>query len=279
MKRNEKILVYGVTGFLAVVLFIAILFSPDELGTREPKHIADLLREDDEAVPEGGPSTTNPGPSGGEEAAGGEEAGEDVPEASGAGDGAGAGEPPAEDGEAAEAAATADGEPVGPEALRAETPASRVRSLFGPSEKLEFGNDLYRRVEVARGDSLNLLAQRWCGSVDYAGEIRSLNETVDFDDLHPGKVVTVPWVDDAELLAAHEERQSPAAAPPAAPGPLPGGTREYVVEEGDTVWQLAVSRVGVREAPNYIERLEELNPQIEDLGAIGVGTRLIVPAK
>jgi LysM repeat protein len=271
MKRNEKFLVYAVTGFLAVILVIAIVFGNDDLEGRtgpvpEPeKETPTASRPGIAGLNEilfGGGKPLAPGT-----AVGDPEPADPTGEEPGAGEGPGTGEEPA-------------AEPgVGEVALDVEAPApvttsGQVAVELGPSRR----DRDYRVVRVRSGDSFRQLVQKWCGSLDYLDRARKLNETVEV--LQPGQEVSFPWVDDDVILAAHRARQEAAArpSPAAAAEPLAGeNSRVYTVVSGDSIWAIAVRAVGNAGAPDYIKLIKDLNPQIADVDKLKVGQKILLP--
>jgi len=267
LKRNEKILVYAVTGFLAVVLAIAVLFGDDKLPT-EPRGtaLADMMKaaEANESSPDRSPDGGSIGdPDGGAQS--GPQGGQD----NGAGIDGGEGSDSTTGGEAVET-----GRPFALNAVQAPPASEQLAALFGPSEIV--GN--YRRVIVRRGDFLGRLAERWCGSAAAAKEIRLLNESLDMDRLDPGEPILLPLVDDQELLDAHAARQAqPSPAPGADTATTAGREATYEVKAGDSAWRIATRFVSNNEAPKFIDQLRQLNPQIADIDSLRVGQKLRLP--
>ncbi|MCA8965859.1 MAG: hypothetical protein KDC48_13325, partial [Planctomycetes bacterium] len=182
MKQNERLLVYAVTGFLAVILVIAVWFGNDAAaGLRQSagadksaqgvKDIGDLLgTKPAEGAPAAGPG-----------------AGSGGPEAEGAAPGAGDNK---------------NGEQPLVTRSTAMVAADLVAQQLGPSRR-EY---TVRWVTVRSGDTLESLVVRWCGSRDFVENALRLNEEIGV--LKIGKEVAVPWVDDEVVLEAHEARQA-----------------------------------------------------------------------
>ena len=179
MKRHESILVYGVTGLLLLILFVAVVFGnegdatvnatakAEEVG--DPAlELAELMNLDPVAP---------------------------LRDAEEAAEGEGQGEPaeteeplegqvdPVPEGDAESTAGT-EGTPA---ELAAEEVAAETAAVAPP----RFGD--YREVTVKRGDTFSLIVQRWCGSLDQMPVVEALNEDVERDSLRPGRKLLVPW--------------------------------------------------------------------------------------
>lgn len=187
MKQNERILVYAVTGFLAIILVVAVLFGrgngPLEKsgGNASTPGLADVLPGGKSAVGKAeadkpaGPKSEVPGPG----------------EKNGAlGDKSGL---PAPDQSAGEQPLVAPSKPM--------IAAELVAQQLGTSHR----DHSVRIVRARAGDSLETLVRRWCGSPQFLEEAKSLNE--DLTVIRVGQEVAVPWVDDDVVYAAFEARQ------------------------------------------------------------------------
>jgi hypothetical protein len=248
MKQNEKILVYLVTGFLFVILAVAVLFGKDGIPRttaaaetqktgQTAASLEDLLR---------GPGKLLP-----------------------------AQEPAQEPALLQQPLAT--NVQLGP-----PSPAEEVAMLLGRSRR-----DRDCRLVTARvGDSLSELVLRWCGSIEFLALAERMNE--DGSRLRVGQDVVLPWVDDEEILVALRDREAgraprrgAVAADAAASGtgePVPAAFRLYSVKAGDMLWKIAERDVGARKAPAYIDQVRELNPGL-DVNTLRVGQELKLPAK
>lgn len=209
MKQNERILVYAVTGFLAIILAVAVLFGRDN-----PRLQVGGGGAGGGGVGAAGQPAANPAGAGAPESLG------DIVARRAALDG---GATPAASGEggAAPVAPSGDGAapvspgvpgasglpaPVGPEqALVASKPliaADLVLQALGSSRR----DRAVRFVPARRGDSLETLVRRWCGATEpYLEEAKSLNEELTV--VRVGHEVAVPWVEDEVVFAAYESRQ------------------------------------------------------------------------
>ncbi len=257
MKRNEKILVYAVTGFLMVILGVAVLFGnkdrtprpdrADNTAGRGAVSLQDLLRERIEGTAR---QTEEEGGSGE-----GGEAGTDDPEA----EGGKPAEDPAEVGEV-------------PLVAQPPSPAEQVAALFGPSRRERD----FRYVTVQQGDTFRGLVQKWCGSVqEYVGAAERLNETVESRPLTPGQELVLPWVEAEVLLEAWDARKQ--GQPVEIETPKGEEVRLYTVQQGDSIWAIAVREVGTNKAPGYIEKIKALNQQIANFDLLRVGQELRLP--
>ncbi len=277
MKQNEKILVYAVTGFLAVILAVAILFG------KEPQRRMPELRTDTVEVPNL-LEVLERRAKGSEEPTGLQAAPVDAP----------ADEPPANPGQPL----------VANVQLAPPSVAAMVTEKLGLSRK----DRGYRIVRARPGDSLGSLVQKWCGSTDYLLEAQGINETLSV--LQVGQEVILPWVDDEVVYAAFERRSQPsqpsqpaagagvaeaagdagAAAQPAVASAVAGlptptvdaaarlGARQHKVAAGESLWKIAEREVGRKHAPGYIEKIRALNPNL-DADRIRQGQTIQLPAK
>ncbi|MBL8756674.1 MAG: hypothetical protein JNK15_25485, partial [Planctomycetes bacterium] len=181
MKQNERWLVYAVTGFLALILVVAVLSSRPAENTGDSTKLQGLKElmnpGADKTATEVGKADPAPAPN---------PNGTGVP----------------------------DPTQVSPQPLvaqpKAMLAADVVTQALGPSTR-EF---TVRKVWVKQNDSLESLVRRWCG-VDRAqadevrrlvDETKKLNE--ELSTLKAGTQIVVPWIDD-EVLAAVIDAQKP----------------------------------------------------------------------
>jgi hypothetical protein len=263
MKQNEKILVYVVTGFLFVILAVAVIFGRDGAGKPSEKQTGGV---------QSSASTL-----------------EDV----------------------LNNAKLLNSQPAVPETnlatnvqLGPPSPAEEVATVLGTSR-----HERDCRVVTARiGDSLGGLVQRWCGSADALPQAERMNE--DSQVLRAGQDVWLPWVDDSEVLAAFRARPAkepvPAsgggnvaaheastkgagkgagkgtAAPAASHGKAAeqpaAGVRTYVIKAGDKLWQIAEKEVGKDKARAFLQRVRELNPEL-DVDHLKVAQSIKLPGR
>ena len=304
MKQNERLLVYAVTGFLAVILLVAVLFGPSGR----------------EAAAKVSGDTANGAKNDGPRALG------DL-----LGDGKVA-EPPAPKTDAAKSGtngAAPAGSPTGtvtdvlqPNPVTAQQPLvaserpllamDMVAQQIGASRR----DRTVRMVRAKSGDSLDSLVRRWCGARDpFLDEAKALNE--DLVTLRVGQEVCVPWVDDEVVLAAYEaskpktlvpapmvtDPNPPTATPPrptfAEPGagrtdagqpitPRDGVTKpvntpaatvsgtEYVVKSGESLWKIADRTYGRQNAPKMVNEIKKANPSIGE--TLRAGQKIVLPA-
>jgi hypothetical protein len=260
MKQNEKILVYAVTGFLAVILMIAVVFGKadesraagesdsgagGEIGAAPS--LEELLDQRTDAAAVNQPS-------------------------------------PADD--------AIGGRPlVANVQLPPPTPAALVAEQLGLSRQ-EHG---FRIVRARAGDTLSGLVHKWCAGQDGSLEAaRACNE--ELSTLRVGQDVVLPWVDDEVLLAAHEARKAggaPATAPDAPAAALaglpaddgragaagaPAAPRKHTIAAGESLWKIAEREVGRNGVNAYLQQLRELNPGL-DAQRLRVGQQIVLPPK
>lgn len=285
MKQNERLLVYAVTGFLALILVVAVVFGdgPKAPVTGEERggaSLSDILGTGDKV------QAQQAGPVG--------------PLAEGPEAGDGSGSAPGFEGPVAAKVE---------QPLRAPAPsaASLVQQKLGSYRK----DRNVRFVTAKRGDTFSHLAKRWCGKIDgVVQEIEYLNETTTL--LREGQQVGVPWVDDEILLAILEAEavptrlaggaaaaggSQPAVGVPGPAGPsfatpaitsmgdgnvqpasatvsgagAASGFTLYTIKDGDALWPILAKKFGNRKVPAMLKRVEELNP--------GLNTDNLTPGK
>jgi LysM repeat protein len=309
MKQNERLLVYAVTGFLALILVIAVLFGNDPVDASETQEktssgsgLRDLLqpnKSDAESVKAKAEADAK-SKALVEQLAGGN-----------------SGE-----------------QPLNAKVLSASDVVARAQ---GPSRRERF----VRWVPVKSGDAFEKLVRRWCGDTQgYLPEALKLNE--DTTTLKVGSEVMVPWVDDEELaviieasapltLASNPVGSNRNAAnrtgssrtssnrtlmtPPSgvveAGMPRPSVTRPgfampgaaslkpsnpsasvsstgglsngsaapvtYTVKKGDSIWSIATKRYGKAKAYKMVKAIKSLNPSLDE--NLKIGQEFKVPAK
>jgi LysM repeat protein len=293
MKQNERLLVYAVTGFLALILVVAVLFS------REPGKEAHgaTTKQFDELLQDG----TQPADKKDKAAADTNRTGVPAP---------------------------GDVSPQQPLAAAPKTMLAPdlVAQQLGPSRR----DRTVRFVRVRPNDSLESIVRRWCGARDpWLAETKSLNE--DLVTLRAGAEIAVPWVDDDVLLAALDAQKprtllandadaGPGASPSGstsgpvgdgtpAPSPalsfaVPGGTTPgnaagsgtvgtggssvtsavlpaaaggttYVVKKGDALWSIAARTYGKKNADRMIGEIKAANPGLGD--GVREGQKIVLP--
>lgn len=308
MKQNERLLVYAVTGFLALILVVAVVFgdAPRAVTGSQPaarSSLGDILSGG--GAPEAGPAggagaaTTTVAPTGAAPTGG-------VPGGAGP----------------TGARTTGLNTPVAvkveqPLRAPAPTPAAIVKQKVGPYRR-DHG---VRFVTAKRGDSFSHLAKRWCGKVEgYVEEIGYLNETTTV--LKEGQTVGVPWVDDEVLVAILEAEEVPTLLKPEASGSLqatlegaprparssgPGyavpevarsavapdagevagpaapaapAFETYKVQPDDSLWKILAKKFGNGKVPKLLGPVREMNPDVNfDNLQIGVTIKLPTSAE
>jgi hypothetical protein len=187
----------------------------------------------------------------------------------------GAAEPQAPDGRASDPLASgAIPSGAGPAPAPAADPASQALLLLGDSKR----DGRYRIVTVRRDDTFSALVQRWCGSLDQLEVAESLNEELNLQRLEPGTPVCLPWVDDAELVAKHLARKQKQQEGSKVLTEARDKGIEWVVKPGDKLWNIAVARVGAKNAAKFIDEVKALNPELlADPSKLTVGKTILLP--
>lgn len=198
MKQNERILVYAVSGFLAIILIVAVFFGRDAglgsqggVGSQSGPGNAPGLRDVLQGNLSGGNLAGGPAAAGNDAAA--------LAAGNPAGIGSGV-------------ALAANGADPALVVSKPMITADIVAQKVGASRR----DHSVRIVRAVYGDTLETLVRRWCCGPDsfqnYLAEAKSLNEQLSV--LRPLQEVVLPWVDDELVLAAFEARQPPVVGSP-----------------------------------------------------------------
>ncbi|MHC4077704.1 MAG: LysM peptidoglycan-binding domain-containing protein [Planctomycetota bacterium] len=280
MRRNETVLVYAVTGLLIVILGIAVIFGEESARASKSGESAkvDGERRDGQGLLE----ETNAEDLGMTPAAKVPAGEEEKPPA---------GEPtvdptvkPTVDPAVDPAVKTSDAvagdlkqpitsdvtedDPGGPVPLVTPTVHDRVIRVLGTSKR----DGQYRIVTARQDDRLSTLVERWCGGLDALPTVEALNEDLKAGKPIPGgRQVLVPWTDDEVLLEALKERRQKAAEIERKQGEL------YTLKRGESLWKIAVNKVGSRKAPAYIQAIVKRNPELEDPDTVREGQKIRLP--
>lgn len=292
MKQNERLLVYAVTGFLALILVVAVLFSrePGKDGQTPGKSQGlDEILKKDHAAKDGGRV--------------------------------------ADDDKTGKEKAGIDGNHTGlpsPNEMSAQQPLVAgapkpmlAADLVAQSLGLSRRDRNVRFVRAKPNDSLEGLVRRWCGARDpYLAETMSLNEELKV--LRVGQEVAVPWVEDEVLVAAIEAQKPKTLMPqdavaggvaPATGTPMPaaakggngasgaqpsfaqpgalgsdvtttrtpalGAGTSYTVKEKDSLWRIAERTYGRKHAERMIQAIKDANPGLTE--TVRPGQRIVLP--
>lgn len=303
MKQNERLLVYAVTGFLALILVIAVMFGNDPVDAASKQ----------ENTSKGLNDILQPKLSEAEVAKQAEAKAKALAEQlNGSSGGGGSNE-----------------QPLNARPLLASDVVARE---LGPSRKERF----VRWVPVKRGDAFEKLVRRWCGGTEgYLEEALRLNEET--TKLTIGSQVMVPWVDDEVLAAIIEAEASeaqraptprtlignpngsgssrtlmnPSRGAPEAGMPRPSVTRPgfampgrgpseaetardnssdgtvgvasvgeamtYTVKSGDNLWSISAKRYGKGKADKMVKVILSMNPGLSS--NLKVGQEFKMPTK
>ena len=312
MKRNESILVYGVTGLLVVILLVAVVFGNESSNNATPSGVvgkggqgkaANQTREETDVgkmIDHNGvdiegklvrrdPAAGSQPPTGVESKP---SAGQPAPSAP------------------VDAALNAGGN-----SAEAKVPVALEAAFLLRSTR----EGEYRKVTVQDGESLSTLMERFGIGQARREEVLRLNEMMPtLDRVRSGQQVILPWVDDAVLIAGEKQRREretalaaekraakdgprtnvPLAKPvpqpgpgaprvgewagengkaPAAKVPVAGGpTKDHKVKRGDSLWKIASECGG--NVTHAIEQIRALNPTV-DMDPLREGVVLKVPTR
>lgn len=287
MKQNERWLVYAVSGFLGLILVVAVVFRPKSGAgnVAATPGLAQILNQEVAVKDADAPKP--------------EDANKSATEASLPGLPA-----PVE---------------VAPQPLSAPAPkpmvaADIVAQQLGMSRR----DRNVRFVRAKPNDSLEGLVRRWCGARDpYLAETKSLNEELVV--LRVGQEIAVPWVDDEVLVAAIEASKpktltaetpstTPSTTPPSTttgapsavvpqqpqqtvpsfamptPAAFDGAAKpaiaaaagtSYTVKAGDSLWRIAERTYGRKNADKMIAAIKQANPGLGD--GVREGQKIVLP--
>ena len=153
-----------------------------------------------------------------------------------------------------------------------------VKPAFLDFEKDPSGPGLYYTVRDA--DTFSEIVARYCGSAaaSIQDRIVKLNEGMDISRIRKGDKILFP-----EDLVKNLSAQRPGtmetglrAKERGKKVERSGSGSSYVIQDGDTLWDLAVKRVGEKLAVGYITKIRQLNPWL-DVTRLGIGKSIVLP--
>ena len=265
MKRSESVLVYGVTGVLAVILAIAIIFggeTPQQDPNADKLAIGNSASEDD-----------------------------DIPflDENALTDADREFQLLMDDDEITEPGDLASSDAGGDDSI--DEPATNLAPVvplhrtvqLGPSriEENPASGARWRFVRVQPGDSIGLMIQRWCPGTELEF-VAAMNEDLDLKRLRPNVEVCFPWVDDDILVEAQKRREAtpvPATVERTTPSAVPAVAtgKTYTLKEGDSLWLVAKREVGANKADAYVRAILASNPSIADAASVRAGQKITLP--
>jgi LysM repeat protein len=278
MKQNERLLVYAVTGFLALILVVAVLFSrepgKDGASPNKPQGLNEILGQDGKGDGKVGKANVTglPGPD------------------------------------------EVSLQPLAANAPKAMLATDLVAQQLGMSRR----DRTVRFVRAKQNDTLDLLVRRWCGARDpYLAETKSLNEELTVLHVGQ-EVAVPWVDDEVVLAAIEASKpktllaqdavaggNTPKAGTPepanaggpsfAQPGSgsgqsgsksspvgdatahkVAGGT-SYTVKEKDSLWRIAERTYGKKNADRMIPAIKEANPGLTP-ESLKIGQKIVLPA-
>ncbi|OGK19493.1 hypothetical protein A3G67_04215 [Candidatus Roizmanbacteria bacterium RIFCSPLOWO2_12_FULL_40_12] len=157
--------------------------------------------------------------------------------------------------------------PVQPKqkAVQQKKPPSLIELLTGKGKEKPKKDDARKKHTVKEGEYLWVISEQYYGSGYNALDIASANKLENPDVIEVGTVLIIPEV------AVKEATKGEVGAVMTTPLTITGS--EYIVKEGDTLWDIAQGSYGDGYAWNRIAQANSLaNPDI-----IEVGQKLSLP--
>jgi nucleoid-associated protein YgaU len=121
---------------------------------------------------------------------------------------------------------------------------------------------------IARGDTLGTIAQKFYGDSKKWSDIAKANNLSDPNRIHPGNKLMIPKSESGTVASSTTIKETPAT------GIGSGGDVEYVVTQGDTLWQIADKFYG---SGFEWYRLRDANPNL--VSTLSNGRPLITPGQ
>jgi len=123
---------------------------------------------------------------------------------------------------------------------------------------------------VRDDDTFSEIVRRYCGTAasDVQDRILKLNEGMDKNHIQRGDTILFPAdlvkrLSAPRALGTKKEAREASADRSTNPEIAPTVSRSYRIKYGDTLWDLAVSRVGKGKADAYIRKIKALNPKLD----------------
>lgn len=153
------------------------------------------------------------------------------------------------------------------------TTPSLMTSQPSPAAGPVPGEENFRSYTIKKGDTLETIAQRELGSKSKVAEIQKANEGLDPKKLRVGKTILIPRDAGApsSLATKSAEEEKPVAAGPSKAGKV----STYIVQKGDTLWEIAKNVYG--DGAQWKKIFEANRDKLSNENSLRVGMTLLVP--